>query len=544
MFINFSDLPNFSNLFLDYVYEFDKVKEFYNFNFRNSEQYQSKFNEIRSSNRIPREILHKILLEQYGNLQYSKRTYNNINLLNAENTLAVVTGQQLTIFGGPLYTFYKIITAIKLCTKLKESYVDYNFVPIFWMEGDDHDFEEVNSINIFNGDNEIQLIQYLESIDNNYESGSVGSVLFDERIDISIERLKSSLRDTDFKSELIELIRKHYSNGKSFKSSFRGLLMSFFDEYGLIIFDPQDKKYKTLLKPIFENEINNYESHTKVILRRSAHLEEGYHAQVKVKPINLFFSENNKRHLIEPDDAGFKLKNKRKKFTKEEMLNLINENPEFFSPNVLMRPICQDYILPTALYIAGPSEISYFAQVIPYYNIYNITQPIIYPRASVTILEKSVKNLIEKYNLTIPSIIQDKDYLFQNILNDNAEVNTLDVFNKSQILIDDVFKYLENELMKIDNSLIDPLAKTKEKTLSHFDILKARTNSIQIKKNEILNRQLNKIFNSVFPNSFLQERVINFSYYYNKYGKEIFSTLFDEISISKFEHQIIEIGIN
>lgn len=543
MFTNFSDLPNFPNLFLDYLYEFDRVKDFYHLNFRNSEQFLGKFNEIKDSKRISREDLSRIIKNQYQDINCSKRTLSNINLLSSDKTMAVVTGQQLTIFGGPLYTFYKIITAIKLCTKLKEAYVDFNFVPVFWMEGDDHDFEEVNSINIYNKENILITINYLNTDEESLESGSVGNLVFDNKIESALEHLKQNLRDSDFKDELIGLLEKYYFSGNTFKSSFKGLLMHFFDEFGLIIFDPQDIEYKKLLIPIFENELQDYELHTKIILKRSAQLEENYHAQVKVKPINLFYSENNKRFLIEPDENGYRLKNKRKKFSKEEILNLLNTNPEFFSPNVLLRPICQDYLFPTAFYIGGPGEISYFAQLIPYYAIFKIPQPIIYPRSSVTLLEKNIKNLIDKYGLSFLSIIQQGEDLLPKILSNNSDINTEDIFHKINLQLNDIFSNLENQLIQIDKNLLESIKRTQEKTMSNFDLLKGKITNSQLQKNEILFRQLKKIINSILPDSVLQERLINFTYYYNKYGNEIISLLFDKISISKFEHQIIEIDI-
>lgn len=436
------------------------------------------------------------------------------------------------------------MTAIKLCTKLKEAFVDYNFVPVFWMEADDHDFEEVNAVNIFNNEMTIKSISYINEIDDNFESGSVGNVIFDSRIETLIEKLKQELRDSDFNNELIESIGKFYKNGKSFKESFKELLMYFFDELGLVIFDPQDVEYKKLLIPIFEDELINYDNHTKLVLKRSAQLEENYHAQVKVKPINLFFSENNRRYLIEPDDVGYRLKNKRKKFSKEEILEQLHSNPELFSPNVLLRPICQDYFFPTAFYIGGPSEICYFGQLIPYYSIFNIPQPILYPRASITIIENNIKNLIDKYKLDFLSVVRLGDELIQKVLNENSDLNTENLFTSYSNKIKDIFNELESELLKIDKTLSDPINKTKERTISGFEFLKARVEKAQLQKNEVLHRQLTKILNSVMPDSNYQERVINFSYFYNKYGKDFFSLLFDEISISKFEHQIIEINSN
>ena len=541
MFINYSDLPNFTNLFLDYVYEFDKVKEFYLYNFRNQEEYARKFNEISNSKRISPLELNKIILNQYSNTSFSKRTMSNISSLGNENSLAIVTGQQLAIFGGPLYTFYKIITAIKFCTQLKDKFVDYDFVPIFWLEGDDHDFNEVRTINIFNNENDNKKIEYLNAIDSPNEFGSVGNLKLKQEIEATILELKSSLRVTDFSNELTNLITNCYFPGNSFKAAFKSLLMKFFDEYGLVIIDPQDVAFKRLLIPVFEKELKCFFEHTQIILKRSAILEEKYHAQVKIKPINLFLTDDSKRYLIEPDENGYRLKNKRKKFTQDELLALLHESPELFSPNVLLRPICQDYILPTAFYVGGPSEISYFAQVIPYYSIYNIIQPFIYPRASVTLVEKNINSLIGKYDLNILDVFRNRKDMIPDIIKKHINVNTDIMFSQAQDEIKSAIEKLIADISNIDPSIAQILDKLLEKQLQNLSTSKSKIDSTIIKKNEILNRQLNKIFNNILPESNLQEREINFTYFANKYGIDFISYLFNEISVTKSEHQIIVI---
>lgn len=541
MFINYSDLPNYSNLFLDYVYEFDKVKDFYIYNFRNQDEYARKFSEITSSKRIFPETLSKILFNQYADVNSSKRTISNINYLGQQNSVAIVTGQQLTIFGGPLYTFYKIITAIKLCIQLKDKFVDYNFIPVFWLEGDDHDFNEVRSINIFNNDNEIQKIEYLNAVDNSMELGSVGNLLLEKEIELTLQKLKDSLRNTEFTEELISFLSKTYKSGNSFKKSFKHLLMKIFDEYGLVIIDPQDVELKKLLIPIFESELINYREHTQTILKRSALLEEKYHAQVKVKPINIFLIDDSKRFLIEPDENGYKLKNRRKKFSKEEILNLLYQQPELFSPNVLLRPLCQDYILPTAFYVGGPSEISYFAQLIPYYSKLNIIQPFIYPRASITLVEKNIKSLLDKYQINLLNIFQNGKQIIPDIIASSENIDTNKFIREALIESQTLFEKLNNNLSSIDPSIAKIIEKLSEKNKQSIESLKSKLDSIILKKNEIIDRQLNKIFSNIIPNNNLQEREINFTYYFNKYGKDLINFLFNEVSTTKFEHQVLEV---
>lgn len=540
MFLNFDKIPGQSKLFLDYLYDFNKVKYFYLKDFRKTYNYIKHFEEVTSFNRSFSKELSEIISNQYNELSISKSTLNNINLLNSPNTIAIVTGQQLGLFGGPLYTFYKIITSIKLATELKSKFFEYNFVPVFWLEGDDHDFEEVNNLNIIDKDNNIINLKYNDNFSGNFRS-NVGNHVLKPEFEDTLKQIEENLRKTDFTSQVFDNIISFYKVGKTFKTAFKELLFNLFDEYGLILFDPQDVKVKNLLKPIFLKELEDYREHLLTAIDTSAKLEENYHAQVKIKPINLFLSENDGRFLLEPDDDNFKLKNKRKKFLKAELLEVLNKNPEKFSPNVLLRPICQDFLLPTGFYVAGPGEINYFAQVIPFYKIFNIPQPIIYPRASITLLEKIAKDLLEKYNLSFEEVFLEDAKLINKVLNNYSDINYENLFSKLEVVINNEFSSIKQELIKIDKTLEDPINKTTEKINQNIQSLKSRTEKSFQAKNDITIRQLNKLKTLLYPNNNLQEREMNFIYFANKYGVSLLKHLINEISIIKFEHQIIEI---
>ncbi len=538
--INFGDIPGQYNLFLDYLYEFENVKKFYKHDFRNKDEYLKQFKSITESPREFRGDISKIISTQYGSLTPSQKTNENIASLKEKNTLAVVTGQQLGILGGPLYTFYKIITAIKLAEHLKERYDAYNFVPVFWLEGDDHDFDEVRSIGILNESNEFEKIFYEDEMQDEETRSSVGYLIIKETISSFFDNLDKNLRDTEFKPDFLKRIKEIYSNGKSFKQSFKELIFWFFDKYGLIIFDPQDVIIKNLLKPVFKKEINDFRTHTEKLVQVSATLEELYHAQVKVRPVNLFYSTEGGRFLIEPVENEFRLRRKRKKFTIEEINDEINNHPENFSPNVLLRPICQDYLLPTAFYIGGPSEISYFAQITPLYDFYKINQPFIYPRSSATIFEKNLENIIEKFNLSFEDVFISSDELKNKVINSISKHSVDDIFAESNNQIELVLDRLKEKLFEFDKTIADSTGKYRQKILNYLDELKGKTADAQKKRHEITLRQIDKLTNSLFPNNTLQERELNFAYFYNKYGEKFIERLFNEVKINSFDHQVIE----
>lgn len=541
MYLSFSDIPGNHNLFLDYLYEFDNVKAFYKNNFRDKEEYFKIFKRIAESHTEFRESLTSILHEQYGSEKPSLKTQKNINSLASKKTLAVVTGQQLGIIGGPLYTFYKIITAIKLSAFLSERYDDYSFVPVFWLEGDDHDFNEVRGVSLINDNNEIVKISYSEELSEDENKGSVGNIEFDDSLNVFFSEVEKYLRTTEFTQPLLERIKSIYSAGKTFKQSFRELIFWLFDEYGLIIFDPQDKAIKERLKPVFRKEITDFRKHAEKLVETSASLEETYHAQVKVRPINLFFGSEEGRFLIEPGENEFRLKRKRRKFTYEELIETIEKEPENFSPNVLLRPICQDFILPTAFYVGGPSEISYFAQVMPLYEFYNIEPPVIYPRSSVTILEKNINSIIERYDINLAGLFLDNEKLKQKIIDSFSKTSIDEIFSDSFNQIESAFDQLKEKLFEFDKTISDSGTKYKQKVFHDLNILKEKAVEAQKKKHETTLRQIDKVLNVIYPNNTLQERELNFIYFANKYSINFLKQIFDEIAINKFEHQVISI---
>ena len=541
MYMNFSDIPGHQNLFLDYLYEFENVSDFYTYDFRNRENYLKIFKNITENRQNLSPDISSVISEQYSNLAPTELTEKNIKKLSDKKTLAIVTGQQLGILGGPLYTFYKIITAIKLSRFLSERYDDYNFVPVFWLEGDDHDFNEVRSIKIIDEKNSLSTIGYKEQVEEDDSKQSVGFIKFDSSITDFFNNLSNGLKETEFKASLIEGLKDFYNEGKTFKEAFRDLVFRYFDKYGLIIFDPQEIEAKRLLKPIFKKEITDFRLHTEKLVHLSATLEELYHAQVKVKPVNLFLMVDEGRHSIEPVENEYRLRRKRKSFTQEQILELLENEPEKFSPNVLLRPICQDYLLPTAFYIGGPSEISYFAQIKPLYEFYDIVPPIIYPRSSATILENPIANILEKHTVDINDIFIDVENVKKKIINSVEESSIDEMFDGLTKHVETAFDELKEKLIDLDKTIADSSNRYRDKIFGSINELKSKAEKAQQKKYEATLRQIDRAAVNLFPNSNLQERELNFVYFVNKYGEDFMKKIFDELQINKFEHQVIKL---
>ena len=309
----------------------------------------------------------------------------------------------------------------------------------------------------------------------------------------------------------------------------------------MIILDPQDSSVKNLLLPIFEKEINNFQTHTTTNVLRSAELEEVYHAQVKVKPINLFYTDESGRHLIEPTEDGFRFKGKRKRLNEEELLNLLYFDPTAFSPNVLLRPICQDFLLPTAVYVGGPSEISYFAQVIPNYSFFDVVSPILFPRSSATILESRQLSIINKYGLSLSDFTNDEGALIEKVISQISEFNFDDLFTKTESDVNSSIDELKGKLLSVDESLSQPIEKSIARIEQTLSTLKEKSKSAEERKHKTVISQLQKVRNVINPNDTLQERELNFVYFANKYGIDIIKWIMSELKTNKIEHQVLEV---
>lgn len=551
--VEFSKLPNFNNLYLDYISggeeEMEKLKPFFNSMYRDNEEFfkviDDKVHNYSTNRYFDKNILIDILKHQNVTFGGDEYTAANIEKLSGEHTFAVVTGQQVSLYTGPLYTILKTITAVKLAKDLHERFPQFNFVPVFWLEAEDHDIDEADHTYIIDRQNELIRIGF-EQQENNSEENikrstpPVGTTVFGEVINSINEQLRSSLIDTDFKDKIMNLVTKHYREDNDYKTAFAGLMNEIFKGYGVIFIDPSDIEIKRLLKPVFEKELTSSPKLCESIITQSAELEKHYDLQVKPKVINMFFLHNNNRLLIEPRDGGkFALKNSKRRFENDELMNLLEESPELFSPNVVLRPVCQDYLLPTAAYIGGPGEISYFAQLKPAYRHYDITMPVIFPRVSASIVESKISKFLNNFNVKFEDIFHHS-FLVSKVVDKLSEVKIEDEIGKYTDEINKIFYDMKNMTVKVDQALLNIVDNMKEKTKQNLEQFRGKLINAQAKKSETTTTQIDKVTNNIYPNHNLQERVINILYFLNKYDDSFIKKLFHETDVNNFNHQVIE----
>jgi bacillithiol biosynthesis cysteine-adding enzyme BshC len=543
--IDYRQLPlssgGYSELFYDYVYDFKQVEQFFPHNFRDGQSF-AKVMQAVDDHHVDRQTLREVLTEQNTAYGSNPKAFENIALLGNQGSYAVVTGQQVGLLGGPLYTVFKTITAIKLAERLKIKYPQNDFVPVFWVEGEDHDFAEMNHISLLDGENKVVKIEYLPGgAMPERNMGPIGELVFDGTLDRMYTAIEGTLQKSEFTEEILQKLKLCYATGRTFNQSFTAWMNLLFEDYGLVFLSPHHPRLKKTLSPLFVREISEFPRVSQMVIGQSAELEEKYHAQIKAKSLNLFLFHKGGRYLIEPREHDFSLKGTRHFLQKEELLKIAGETPEQLSANVVLRPLAQDMLLPTVAYVAGPSEVAYHAQLKPVYEYLNVVQPVIYPRASGSFVEERLERAMEKYSIALTEFFDDADKLTNRISEQISEVKLDQIFGEAHSRVHDALNELKFGLKEVDPTLLGALESVKSKIDGNLNVLKEKAVGAQKRRNETAMRQVDKAISTLLPNGMLQERELSVIYYMNKYGPDLVKWLTGEMDITGFKHQVLSL---
>jgi bacillithiol synthase len=533
----FSSFGSFSRLFSTYTQESEPLATFFAGDFRNPRQRGQIARQV--ADIFPhRAELTTVLREQNSRFSAGQATLDNIDRLEQPDAVAVVTGQQLGFFGGPLYTLLKTITTIQLAGRIEQD-TGRPVIPVFWLEGEDHDFEEVASTRVFSGQS-ISEISYGTDIESD-RGRPVGRIILDERIEGAIRNLETVLPPTDFRSEIIEMLESSYQKGVSFMDGFARLMCRLFAGHGLVFISGDDARLKSLAAPLFKKEILDYSRSQELLRETSQKLDEKYHVQVVSTPPNLFMITDMHRRALSVNNDRYELKGSDISFTSEELLARLESSPESFSPNVVLRPLYQDTILPTAAYVGGPGEISYFAQFRSLYEWAGIPMPIIYPRASVSLVESKIAKVLDSFSASIPAFETPLEDLFHEMVLDAMEVDPGDLFDRAASHLDAAIDEVQPVIAKIDPSLNSSAGSTQASLMKEWGRLRDRVVKAEKRRHEQMKSQLSKAGLNLFPNGSPQERVISPLYFLNKYGPGLVTELLDTVDLDTSMHQQIRL---
>ena len=504
--VSFSSTGSLSKIVSDYLSGQDQVKPFYSF-FPD----QKGFAEVikrRNLSAEKRNVLVEVLREQNSNA--SDETLNNINLLAEEKTFTVTTGHQLNLFTGPLYFIYKIISAIKLSRQLKKNFPENNFIPVYWMASEDHDIEEIRAINISG-----------QKVEWNVEGSGAAGRLMCNGIDEAIDVAKQILGETKNGIEIFELLKFAYRKEHTLSQATRIFVNGLFENYGLVILDPDNAKLKSLFISVMQDDLEHQTSFAKVSETIQDLNKLDYDAQVTPREINLFYLQENFRGRIIKEKNHFHVADSQIRFTREEIIAALHEHPERFSPNVMLRPLYQETVLPNVAYVGGPAEIAYWLEYKKMFDHYNVNFPALVLRSCAMIIERSSAERMKKTGISFTDLFKPADLLAKEFVQRTSSFSIAEELEK----ISSAFQSIGEKAAAVDITLKSTAGAEQRRHIDALHALEEKVIRAQKKKHETSFQQIQKLKARFFPEGTLQERYDNFLPYYLKYGKDFFEML-------------------
>ena len=530
------DVPGWPRLSRDYVEKSGQAAAFFNGDFRDPAAFERQAEAVRQRP-IRRDALAEILSDQNRRYGCGPRTLARIDQIARDRAGAVVTGQQVGLFSGPLYTIYKALTAIKLAKILGARGLGA-FSPIFWLASDDHDVAEVDHISLLDRDNKLQDIRCL------FPSPGSKIPLSDRLVPPDIQdvfrRLDELTPDSEFKADVLARLKEDYSPGRPFTESLARWMTRLFGDSGLIVLDPSDPRLRELGAGVFRREIAGDSPSTRRALETSARLAAaGYDPAIHLHEgiLNLFFIESERR-TMESKDGAFVIKETGRVFGRDELIDLAGRKPALFSPNVLLRPIYQDALLPTVAYIGGPGEIAYFAQMKGIYESFDLPMPIIYPRHSATILENKIGHILDKYGLQLQDLWRDAAGTIGRIAERQIPESVRRGFALAFEHLDGDLDALKTGIAAFEPTLGEAAGQTQGKIRQQLEFLDRKVRQAAKKQDEIAQRQLQKSVDHLYPGGRLQERIYNIVPFLMKYGFSFLDRLDRSFEIGALDHQV------
>jgi bacillithiol biosynthesis cysteine-adding enzyme BshC len=537
--LSFENLKGTSKLFWDFLSDFDKVAPYYCANFRNLDRFRNNASRM-AERSYPRDELIQILTEQNRTYGFNQKTFNNIDKLSDKNSCVIFTGQQVGLLSGPIYTIYKTLTALKLAEYM-ETELGIPVVPIFWMAADDHDFEEVSHTHILDKTYNLNKIDYEPS--ELPENKPLAFVDLDDNIEAFNQQVLNTLPSSEYHADIERMISEAYQPELSFSAAFGRLMAELFSDSGLVVVDPADVRIKHLASPVFEKEINDFESSNQIISLANSELKNlGYHLQVHhlENYLNLFYY-TGERSRIGYDGESYFIDGQDEKYSRQEILAKLEEAPNYFSPNVLLRPVMQDYLFPTLAYIGGPAEVAYFAQIKDLHNHFKVQCPIVYPRISATVLDKYSCSVMDKYELSILDFIDEKNLQakIKGIVEEKIPDDLDEKIAQDREQINEMILGLESYLSEFDEGVRRTVQKTKGKVEYEIKQLREKILKAYKKRNKGIVDSIERAAEFIYPEQSLQERHLNVFNFIIRYGPEFIDKIDNHLKLDYFDHQVI-----
>ena len=525
--ISAAELPGSTRLYTTFLSDFARVSDFYSHP-PNSDGIDAAAREIRLDDSVRRAVV-DVLRKQNLTFGGDDATERNLDRMR-DGAVAVVTGQQVGLFGGPAYSIYKALTAVHVARELTARGV--NAVPVFWLATEDHDLAEVDHC-FFPKRGGFERLDLATSGPADRRVGDIG---LGEAVETLSAQVASLLEGTS-SEEVGRWVTESYAPAESFGSSFGKLMTRIFAGRGLIFLDPMSPELHHLSLPAMRRAVKEHKALATELVARSAALEKsGYHAQVKVTEQStlVFRIVDGQRLALRPANGGLAAGNKTESI--EETLKAVEERPEEFSPSALLRPVIQDTLLPTVAYIAGPAEVAYHAQTSLIYEKLLGRAPAILPRAGFTLVPSHVSNLLKKYNLDARDILQGRHKLRARLESEALPQALSARFDEGEQAIKALVEGLREPLTKLDQTLVGALDTATEKMIYQFNGLRAKAGRAEGFRTGVVNTHENEIASFLFPNTALQERSFGLLTFLAAEGPELLDYLDGHIKAGTGEH--------
>lgn len=533
-----ADLPRVSKLYHAYIDDFSSLSNFYAVDYRAVAKLAAHA-QIVQRGTYPRSPVAAALREQNRRWGAGEKTLHNVTALTQPESLAVVTGQQVGIFGGPLFTVYKALTCLKLAQRLSAE-LQTQVVPVFWLAADDDDLAEINRLVVMTRENTLSTFACeLDSA----ERKPAFKVHLTDNVENCHRAFAENIFDSDFKAEILAALAEAYAPGRSLLEAFARWITYLLGDFGLVLFDPTDPALRRLAIPVFQREIEGRSPSTQAALQASAALEQaGFFAQVPQRAgrCNLFYVDEH-RHGLEWHEGEFVTTGGEMRWSSAELLQRIANTPQSFSTNVITRPILQDTLLPTVAYIGGPAEIAYFAQLRGVYESFGVRMPAIFPRKSLTLLEKKISHVLEKYGLQPTELWTNPDELLSRVAKREAPEGLFDPVAAARDELGQRLGVLKERATKLDATLAAFIDKEHGKILHQLDALEKKLVQATKRQNETLQQQVLKAAHALYPAQHLQERELSLVPFLCKYGRSLVTQLYDSIEVEDFNHQVVSL---
>ncbi|HEX5875726.1 MAG TPA: bacillithiol biosynthesis cysteine-adding enzyme BshC [Pyrinomonadaceae bacterium] len=538
----FDLIPQQSSLFLDYLKDPVALRKFYPSAVRYHHELAQRVPEVLAAYQVDRNKVCDALEAMNRHWGAGEATLDNVRLLRESDCIAVVSGQQAGLFTGPLYTIYKALSAVKLAGCLRQR--NTKAVPVFWIASEDHDFAEVAKAELIGRDCQLKSVDVSTGL--HRDGQPVGHVKLDQSIDEVVNQLFELLPNSEFADDVKALVRKAWQPGRGYAESFATMMTQLLGEYGLIFLDPLDPELKRLAAPLYSEAARRAPEIATAIEQRSAELErDGYHAQVLASansfPLFLHDEEGGRHAVARVENGKYRAKDLSGEYTAEELATMAQETPERFSPNVTLRAVVQDYLLPTIAYYGGAAEIAYFAQTAEVYRMLERPATPILPRSSLTMIERHTGRVLERYDLMLADFFEGLDPVIKRVVEEHLGADTAKLFSHSEDNINHELDRLRQELETIDPTLASALDTGRKKINYQLEGLRTRFVRAQMNRDEAALRQLQRAFDQLYPHKDLQERHINVTSLLARHGTYVIEWIYNAINLGSNEHQIVKL---